>query len=79
MRAPFRMVAPMPISAVVFNGAAVQHHRMSHGDAIADGEREAFVQMQRAVVLNAGFVADAMGRCRRAATHWARCWSARRW
>ena len=61
MRAPFRTVAPMPISAVVFDGAAVQRDRMPHRHPVADGQRKPFVQVQHAVVLNAGLRADADG------------------
>src|ERR1700735_2796550 len=43
---------------VVLNDAAVQRYRVPHRDAIPYDQRKTVVQMQHAVVLNAGFLAD---------------------
>ena len=62
MRAPIQDDGADADQAIVFNDrAAVQHHAMAHGDAIADGEGDAFVKVQHGVVLDIGFRADANG------------------
>src|SRR6478609_4622579 len=46
--------------ALILNGATVQHHEVTDGDAAADDERKiGSVAMQYRVVLNAGLVTDA--------------------
>ena len=61
IRAPLRMVEPIPIKVFVPDRAAVQHHLVADRAVLTDRERETRVDVEHAAVLDVAAFADLDG------------------